>query len=68
MLRSLYIAMNIINKGKGLEDWSSILGMGGKGIFLFTIASRLALGPIKLPIQWVPGVGAPFRGGKGIGP
>jgi hypothetical protein len=25
------------------------------GIFLFTIASRTALGPIQPPIQWVPG-------------
>jgi hypothetical protein len=25
------------------------------GIFLFTTASRTALGPTQLPIQWVPG-------------
>jgi hypothetical protein len=27
----------------------------GLGIFLFTTVSRPALGPIQLPIQWVPG-------------
>jgi hypothetical protein len=27
----------------------------GLGIFLLTMASRPALGPIQLPIQWVPG-------------
>jgi hypothetical protein len=27
----------------------------GLGIFLFTIASRTALGPTQAPIQWVPG-------------
>jgi hypothetical protein len=25
------------------------------GIFLFTIASRTALGPTQSPIQWIPG-------------
>jgi hypothetical protein len=35
-----------------------ILGLDsrlGLGIFLFTTASRMALGPIQPPIQWVPG-------------
>jgi hypothetical protein len=30
-------------------------GGGGGGIFLFDIMSRLALGPIQPPVQWVPG-------------
>jgi hypothetical protein len=28
----------------------------GLGIYLFTTASRTALGPTQPPIQWVPGV------------
>jgi len=27
----------------------------GLGIFLFTTASRMALGPTQFPIDWVPG-------------
>jgi hypothetical protein len=30
-------------------------GAGGQGIFLFTTASRTALGPTQPPIQWVSG-------------
>jgi hypothetical protein len=40
-------------------DWTiGMLGFDsrrGLGIFLFTTASRKALGPIQLPIQWIPG-------------
>jgi hypothetical protein len=47
-------------------SWTiGVLGFGsrrGLGIFLFTTASRKALGPTQTPIQWVPG--AVFLGVK----
>jgi hypothetical protein len=43
--------------GYGLDDRGSRIRFpGGLGIFLYTTASRTALEPIQLPIQWVPGV------------
>jgi hypothetical protein len=39
----------------GLNDWG-FKSWQGLGIFPFTTASRLALGPTQPPIQWVPGV------------
>jgi len=36
----------------------------GLGIFLFTTASKPALGPIQVPIQWVSGA---FTGSKAAG-
>jgi hypothetical protein len=47
--------------GYGLDDGAFDFRQG-PGIFLFTIASIPALGPIQPPIQWVPG--APSLGVK----
>jgi hypothetical protein len=42
--------------GYGLDDRGfRVRFPAGLGIFLFTTASRTALGPIQPPIQWVPG-------------
>jgi hypothetical protein len=52
----------ILIGGKEFCDNSAIFGVlgfdswRGLGIFLFTTASRTALGPTQPPIQWVPGV------------
>jgi hypothetical protein len=54
----------IINKA-GIAQWySAVFGLGDSGfeswqglaIFLFTTASRPALGPTQPPIQWVSGI------------
>jgi hypothetical protein len=37
------------------EWWCAPLVQERLGIFLFTTASRKALGPTQHPIQWVPG-------------
>jgi hypothetical protein len=49
--------------GYGLDSRGSIPGMGK--IFLFSTASRLALGLTQPPIEWVPGV--IFLGIKRVG-
>jgi hypothetical protein len=44
---------------RGAAGWTiGVFGIDsrwGLGIFIFTTASRTALGPTQLPIQWVPG-------------
>jgi hypothetical protein len=56
--------MNLRNAGAGIAQWysagpravwSGFESRQGLGIFLFTTAFRLALGPTQPPTQWVPG-------------
>jgi hypothetical protein len=39
-----------------LAGWPMFDSRQWRGIFLFTSASKLALGPTQLPLQWVPGI------------
>jgi len=41
--------------GYGLDNQGSIPSRGSDGTFLFTAMPRPVLGPIQLPIKWVPG-------------
>jgi hypothetical protein len=59
MLKSRDSSVGIVGV-LGFDSWR------GLGIFLFTTASRTALGPTQPPIQWVPeilslGVKRPVR-------
>jgi hypothetical protein len=48
--------INFISLGYGLDDRGSKVRLpAGLGFFLFTAASRTALGPTQPPIHWVPG-------------
>jgi hypothetical protein len=49
-----------IATGYGQDDWGSRV-LRELGIFLFTTASRTALGSTQPPIQWVPGAKRPGR-------
>jgi hypothetical protein len=63
---------------KGIQDSSvgiaTSYGLDGRGsipekskIFLFSTASKPALGPTQPPIQWLPGVSSPGREiGRGV--
>jgi hypothetical protein len=44
-----------VKRRVGVREDRSGEVLPGVGIFLFTTASRMALGPTQPPIQWVPG-------------
>jgi hypothetical protein len=52
--RGWAIADPVLWRGYGLDDWGSIPGRWWV-FFHFATATRPALGPIHLPIQWVTG-------------
>jgi len=39
----------------GASGTYCVFRVSGPGIFLFTTASRMILGPTQPPIQWIPG-------------
>jgi hypothetical protein len=54
-VKTVDIHLNSVIQGYGLDD-QGFESRQGLGIFLFTTASRPALGLIQPPIQWVPRV------------
>jgi hypothetical protein len=61
---SALVSVLTLSTGTGVAQWysaelragcSGVRVLAGGGKFLFTTASRLALGPIQPPIQWVQG-------------
>jgi hypothetical protein len=49
---------------RGYSVWNCVPTNTGQEIFVFSKASRLALGPTQRPLQWIPGF---FPGGKTAG-
>jgi hypothetical protein len=66
--------MNLFGKAQSVQRWATgwtieVLGfdsLRGLGIFLFTTASRTALGPTQPPLQWVPGALSLGINGRGV--
>jgi hypothetical protein len=60
---NIFVLLHVISHSQSVLRWSTgwtieVLGFDSRrwlGIFLFTTASRTALGPTEHPIQWVPG-------------
>jgi hypothetical protein len=64
MMMMMMMMMIKVALGYGLDEWG-LESRQESGIFLFTTASRTALGPAQPPIQWIPG--GSFPGSKAAG-
>jgi hypothetical protein len=53
--------VSVLRLGCGLDYRGSFPARDSDGIFIFATASKLSLGAIHSPIQWVPGVKRPKR-------